>query len=68
MGLMTAPIAFMHTMNDLFSNMSNFGMAVFLGNTLVYSHMARENFFSFKTSLHITQEVTRVLILVYILL
>ena len=44
MGLMNAPATFMHTMSNLFSNMLDFGMAVFLDDILVYSCMVKEHF------------------------
>ena len=37
MGLTNAPATFMQTMNNLFSNMLDSGMAVFLDDILVYS-------------------------------
>ena len=36
---MNAPDTFMQTMNNLFSNVLDFGLAVFLDNILVYLHM-----------------------------
>ena len=36
MGLMNAPAMFMQTMNNLFSNTLDFGVAVFLDDILVY--------------------------------
>ena len=44
MGLMNAPATFMQTMNKLFSNMLDSGMAVFLADILMYSHMVQEYF------------------------
>ena len=44
MGLTNAPTTFMHTMNNLFSNMLDSGMAVFLNDILVYSCMVKEYF------------------------
>ena len=44
MGLTNAPATFMRTMNNLFSDMLDSGMAVFLDNILVYSGMVDENF------------------------
>ena len=39
MGLMNVPATFMQTMKNLFSNMLDSGMAVFLDDILVYSCM-----------------------------
>ena len=39
MGLTIAPATFMQTMNNLFFNMLDSGMAVFLDDILVYLHM-----------------------------
>ena len=36
MGLINTPAMFMQTMNNLFSNMLDFGMVVFLDDILVY--------------------------------
>ena len=36
MGLMNTPATFIHTMNNLFSNMLDSGVVVFLDNILVY--------------------------------
>ena len=44
MGLTNAPATFMHTMNNLFSKMLDFGIAVFLDDILVYSHMVDKHF------------------------
>ena len=44
MGLTNAPAIFMQTMNNLFSDMLNFGMAVFLDDVLMHSHMVKEHF------------------------
>ena len=44
MGLMNAPATFMRTMNNLFSDMLDSGMAVFLDNILVYSGMVDKHF------------------------
>ena len=38
-GLMNAPAIFMQTMNNLFFNMLDSEMALFLDDILVYSHM-----------------------------
>ena len=43
-GLTNAPATFMQTMNNLFSNMLDFRMAVFLDNIFVHSHMVKEHF------------------------
>ena len=43
MGLINAPTKFMNTMNNLFSNILDLGMVVFLDDILIYSHMVREN-------------------------
>ena len=42
MGLMNAPATFMQTMNNLFSNMLDSGVAVFLDDIFVYSCMDEE--------------------------
>ena len=39
MGLMNAPATFMQTMNNLFSNILDSSMAVFLDDILVYLYM-----------------------------
>ena len=39
MGLMNAPATFIQTMNNLFSDILDFRMAVFLDDILVYSCM-----------------------------
>ena len=44
MGLTNAPATFMQTMNNLFSDMLDSGMAVFLDDILVYSCMVDKNF------------------------
>ena len=44
MGLMKAPTMFMQTMNNLFSNMLDSGVAVFLNDILMYSHMVDKHF------------------------
>ena len=44
MGLTNAPATFMRTMNNLFSDMLDSGVAVFLDNILVYSGMVDEHF------------------------
>ena len=44
MELTNAPAMFMHTMNDLFSNMLHFSMVVFLDDILVYFHIVKEHF------------------------
>ena len=41
---MNTPATFMWTMNNLFSNMLDYGMAVFLDEILVYSHIVDEHF------------------------
>ena len=63
MGLMNAPATFMHvTMNNLFSDILDSGMAVFLDNILMYSAcMVKEH-------IHITKKRTGMLTSVYILL
>ena len=38
-GLTNTPSTFIQTMNNLFSNMLDSGMAVFLDSILMYSHM-----------------------------
>ena len=44
MGLTNTPATLMQTMNNLFSNMLDSGVAVFLDNILVYLHVVTENF------------------------
>ena len=44
MELTNAPATFMHTMNNLFSDILHSGVAVFLDDILVYSHMVNEHF------------------------
>ena len=44
MGLMNAPAMFMHNMNNLFSDMLDSGVAVFLNNILVYSCTVDKHF------------------------
>ena len=44
MGLTNAPATFMQTMNNLFSDMLDSGVAVFLDNILVYSGTVDEHF------------------------
>ena len=44
MGLMNAPTIFMQTMNNLFSDMLDSSMVVFLDDILVYSCMVKEYF------------------------
>ena len=44
MGLTNAPATFMHTMNNLFSDMLDSGMAVFLDDILMYSCMVDKHF------------------------
>ena len=44
MGLMNAPAILMCTMNNLFSDMLDSGMAVFLDDILLYLHMLNEYF------------------------
>ena len=44
MGLTNAPATFMRTMNNLFSDMLDSGMAVFLDDILVYSGTIEEHF------------------------
>ena len=44
MGLMNTPATFMQIMNNFFTNMLNFGIAVFLENILVYLHTVKEHF------------------------
>ena len=41
-GLSNAPTTFIHTMNNLFSNILDSGMVVFLDETLVYYHTVNE--------------------------
>ena len=42
MGLMNAPARFMQTINNLFSDMLDFCVAVFLDDILLYLHMVKE--------------------------
>ena len=44
MGLMNTPATFMRTMNNLFSDMLDSGVAVFLDDILMYSCMVNEHF------------------------
>ena len=44
MGLMNAPTTFMKTINNLFSGMLDYSMALFLDDILVYSHIVKEHF------------------------
>ena len=44
MGFMNIPATFMGTMNNLFSNMLDLVMALFLDDILMYSHMVKEHF------------------------
>ena len=44
MGLTNAPATFMRTMNNLFLDMLDSGMAVFLDDILVYSGMVGKHF------------------------
>ena len=44
MGLTNTPAMFMHTMKNLFSDMLDYGMVVFLDDILIYSHIVKEHF------------------------
>ena len=44
MGLTNAPATFIRTMNNLFHDMINSGVAVFLDEILMYLHMVSEHF------------------------
>ena len=44
MGLINVPATFMQTMNNLFSNMLDFSVTLFLYYIFVYSHMVKEHF------------------------
>ena len=44
MGLTNAPATFMQTMNNLFLDMLDSGVAVFLDNILMYSGMVDKHF------------------------
>ena len=44
MGLTNAPTTFMRMMNDLFMDMLDKGVIVFLDDMLIYSTMVEENF------------------------
>ena len=48
MGLTNTPAMFMQTMNNLFSNILDSGMAVFLDNILMYLCMVKEHFMLLK--------------------
>ena len=48
MGLINSPATFMQTMNNLFSDMLDSGVAVFLGNILVYLGMVDKHFILLK--------------------
>ena len=48
MGLTNAAAKFMWTMNNLFYEMLDFGMAVFLDDLLVYLHIVKEHFILLK--------------------
>ena len=48
MGLKNAPATFMWTMNNLFSNMLDSGVAVFLDDILIYSCMVKKHFMLLK--------------------
>ena len=61
MGLTNAPATFMRTMNNLFSDMLDSGVAVFLDDILVYSSTVRR-------TLYVTGTSTGVLTSVYVLL
>ena len=50
-GLMSTPATFMQTMNNLFLNMLDFGLAVFLDDILMYSDMVKEHFTLLKKAL-----------------
>ena len=43
-GLTNAPATFIQSMNNLFSNMLDSGIAVFLDYILLYLHMVKEHF------------------------
>ena len=61
MGLTNAPAIFVQTMNNLFLNMLDSGMAVFLNDILMYSYMVDKHF-------TLLEKTTNMLISVYILL
>ena len=44
MGLTTTPTTFMQTMKNLFSDMLDSGVAVFLDDSLMYLHTVKEHF------------------------
>ena len=44
MGLTNAPAMLIHTMNNLFSDMLDFGIGVLMDDIFVYSHMVKEHF------------------------
>ena len=44
MGLMNVPATFMRTMNNLFADMLDKGVIVFLDDVLIYSTMVEEHF------------------------
>ena len=43
-GLTNTPAIFIKTMNNLFSNILDSGVAVFLDDILMYLHMVKEHF------------------------
>ena len=58
MGLMNAPARFMQTMSNLFSNLLDSGMAVFLDGVLVYLRTVKEYFTIFeKILMHLCQYI-----------
>ena len=61
MGLTNAPATFVQTMNNLFLNMLDSGMAVFLNDILMYSYMVDNHF-------KLLEKSTGMLTSVYILL
>ena len=51
-GLMNAPATFMQTMNNLFSDILDSGIAVFLDDILMYSRMVDEHMLIYHTRVH----------------
>ena len=51
-GLTNAPEMFMQTMNNLFEDMLDQGVVVFLDDMLIYSTMSEGHFKNFRESIH----------------
>ena len=54
MGHTNTPAMFIHTMKNLFSDVLDSGIAVFLDNILMYSHMVKE-YFTLLEKVHLCQ-------------